>query len=99
MSAFFVSPIFRFSAFFVVNHVPDTAFPTWILLHFSFEKKLKIATSYLWDPCCTQAPRVSDYVSIQSTPICVCYIIHTSHETLSYELTIFAWLSTVMTLR
>jgi hypothetical protein len=22
----------------------------------------------MWDPCCTPAPRVSDYVSIQSTP-------------------------------
>jgi hypothetical protein len=39
--AFFVSPIFRFSTYFVVNHVPDTAFPTWILLHFSFDKKIE----------------------------------------------------------
>jgi hypothetical protein len=35
----FSFPQFSFSTFFVVNHVPDTAFPTWIVLHFSFEKK------------------------------------------------------------
>jgi hypothetical protein len=63
------SPTYRFPAFFVVNHVPDTAFPTWILLDFSFEKKLKIEDDlFMWDLCCTPAPRVSDYVSIQSTP-------------------------------
>jgi hypothetical protein len=38
------------------------------LLH-SFEKKLKIEGElFMWDPCCTPAPRVSDYASIQSTP-------------------------------
>jgi hypothetical protein len=31
----------------LLNHVPDTAFPTWIMFHFSFEKKkLMIEESY-----------------------------------------------------
>jgi hypothetical protein len=39
ISASIVPPTYRFSAFIIVNHVPDTAFATWIFLHGSFEKK------------------------------------------------------------
>jgi hypothetical protein len=60
---------------------------------------MKIEASYLWDPCCTPAPHVSDYVSIQSTPYL--YILYNPRLplTFSYELAIFALYGTVMALR
>jgi hypothetical protein len=39
ISASIVPPTYRFSAFIAVNHIPDTAFATWIFLHGSFEEK------------------------------------------------------------
>jgi hypothetical protein len=53
----------------------------------------------MWDPCCIPAPRVSDYVSIQSTRIYLCYIIYASHMTFSFQSSILALFSMVMALR
>jgi hypothetical protein len=84
------SPDLSFSAFIVVNHVPDTAFATWIFLHGLFVKN-NWSELFMWDPCCAPAPHVADCMYVQSTRIYLCYIIYASHVTFSFESSIFAF--------
>jgi hypothetical protein len=56
---------------FLVNHGPDTLFPTWIFSHGSFEKK-NWSELFMWDPCCTPAPHMADCMYVYSVPVFIC---------------------------
>jgi hypothetical protein len=81
ISAFFVSPIFRFPAFLVVNHVPDTAFPHMDCVAFLvWEKNLRLKRVICGIRVVHQR-HASDYVSIPSTPyLCVLYNPRLPHD-------------------